>query len=248
MSTMPVDPDAAPQPEKMPPRACSSPCFRHNLRRGISMLRTKWVVAAFAAGWMGAASGQGASDAGTGAGADGGDPESQGRASTAKGTVTSSDAATTLAKLHEGNAAEIVAGKWMQQHATNSKVKSFAKKMVTDHSAMDKELQAYAQKHRVRLTGDASVEAEKIHHEEGLDVLKKMHGPQADLTYMQMMVQDHTKDVSVVKAAAGQAKQGSDEDYSTLLDKADKKMESHLEDAQKVSYELAPRQARNPSH
>jgi hypothetical protein len=64
---------------------------------------------------------------------------------------------------------------------------------------------------------------------------------------MQMMVLDHTRDVNELKAGAELAKQGSDEDYSKLLDKTAKTMEGHLEDAQKISHEMVPRQARKPS-
>jgi putative membrane protein len=183
------------------------------------MLRTNWLVATVAAGWLGAASARGAD----------------------------SDAAVRLPKLHVEHAAEIEAGTWMQQHATNSKVKGFARKMVKDHSAMDKDLRAYAHLHGLKLTGHTSAEDEKIHHAEALDVLKKMRGPQADRTYMQMMVLDHTRDVNELKAGAELAKQGSDEDYGKLLDKTAKTMESHLEDAQKISHEMVPRQARRPS-
>jgi putative membrane protein len=202
------------------------------------MSRTHWLVATVAAGWMGAASAQGV----------GGAPESQARANAAQQeTATSRDAAIRLPKLHVGNAAEIEAGTWMQQHATSSKVKGFAKKMVKDHGAMDKDLRAYAHEHGVKLMGTTSVEEEKVHHAEALDVLKKMHGPQADRTYMQMMVQEHTRDVSELKRGAELARQGSDEDYSKLLDKAAKTMESHLEDAQRISREMVPRQARSPN-
>lgn len=222
------------------------------------MLRTKWLAAAIAAGWIGAASAQGgagggtggagAGGAGTGTGAGGGAPESQARANASQqGTTSSGDAASTLPKLHAGNAAEIQAGTWMQQHATNAKVKDFAKKMVKDHTAMDKDVQAYAKKHDVALTGDASVDSAKAEQQKALDELKGMQGAQADRHYMQMMVEDHTKDVSEVKVAAQQAKQGSDKDYSKLLDKSEKKMEGHLKDAQKISRDLAQRQARAPS-
>ena len=181
------------------------------------MLGTNWLVATVAAGWIGAASAAG------------------------------SDAATRLPKLHVEHAAEIEAGTWMQQHATSSKVKGFARKMVKDHGALDKELRAYAHQHGVKLTGRTSTEDEKVHHAEAIDVLKKMRGPQADRTYLQMMVQDHTKDVNEVKAGAELARQGSDADYSKLLDETAKTMESHLEDAQKILHEMVPRQARHPS-
>jgi putative membrane protein len=252
------------------------------------MLKTNWLVAAIAAGWMGAAAAQGAGSGvgggkdtagsagtqttprtdmqeGTGTGPND-NPRPQDQSSTTQGTTSSGtmgssgtmssdqaastasgDKATTIAKLHAGHDAEVQAGSWMQQHATNSKVKDFAKKMVNDHSAMDKDLQKYAQKHNLALTGVASVDSEKAKHREALEDLKGMQGAQADHHYMQMMVQDHTKDVSEVKAAAQHAKQGSDKDYSKLLSKTEKKMEDHLKDAQKISHDLASRQARTPA-
>jgi putative membrane protein len=90
----------------------------------------------------------------------------------------------------------------------------------------------------------ASVDSAKAEQQKALDELTGMQGSQADRHYMQMMVEDHTKDVSEVKVAAQQARQGSDKDYSKLLDKTEKKMESHLEDAQKISRDLGQRQAR----
>lgn len=170
-------------------------------------------------------------------------------AAAARGTTSgsSSDMTATLAKMHAGNELEIQAGSWMRAHATNSKVKDFAKKMVDDHSAMDKDANAFAQKHDLQLTSGPEYTSKSSEHQAMLEQLKGMQGAQADRHYMQMMVQDHTKDVSEVKTAALQSKQGNDKEYTKLLEKAEKKMEGHLKDAQKIARDLGARQARNPA-
>ena len=163
----------------------------------------------------------------------------------ATGQAGSADMTTTLAKLHAGNEAEIQAGTYMQQQATNGKVKDFAKKMVDDHTALDKDGQRFAQKHKLELTSAPEYQATTSENRSMLEQLKSTQGAERDRHYMQMMVSDHQKDVSEVKQAAEMAKQGGqDKEYAKLLDKCQKKMEGHLKDAQKISRDLGSRQAR----
>lgn len=230
------------------------------------MNRTQWCTAALAAGWMGLALAQGAG-AGAGAGAGGGagagkdtsssagtkpsPKEDMGQtgsqaAGAAAGAMGAADTAATMAKLHAGHQAEVAAGEWMQSHATSPRVKEFATRMVDDHGAMDRDVEKYAQKHQLALTG-ADVASEQAKHREQLDALKALSGAEADRHYMQMMVDDHTKDVSEVKTAAGEARHGKDQEYARLLDRTEKKMESHLHAAQRISHDLSSRQARHPA-
>ena len=268
------------------------------------MLRTRWMIAAIAAGWMGVAGAQGAG-AGSGGGAGGSgagagkdtsssagsrtpgsadmqsgtgtgprdsatpqkaDEKAMGTGSSAGSTSSSTGAmgpsdtkstgqagstemTATLATLHAGNEAEVQAGKYMQQQATNGKVKDFAKKMVDDHTALDEDGQKYAQKHSLDLTTAPGYQAKSTESKSMLDELKSMQGAERDRHYMQMMVADHQKDVSEVKQAAQAAKQsGQDKEYTKLLGKAEKKMEGHLKDAQKISRDLGSRQARTPAN
>jgi putative membrane protein len=166
----------------------------------------------------------------------------------AMGQQASSHVARTLAKLHAGNESEIEAGTWMKEHATNDRVKDFAKKMVDDHGSMDKDLMSFAQKQGIELTSAPTAgEAAKAKDKASLDEIKNMQGAQADRTYMRMMVQDHTKDVKEARSAEQQAKRSKDTEFAKLLDKSAKKMESHLKDAQKIQRDLSQRQARTPS-
>jgi putative membrane protein len=151
----------------------------------------------------------------------------------------------TLQKLHAGNQAEIQAGQWMQEHAQSSKVKDFAKKMVKDHTDMDKDVQKFAQKQGISLTG-AAAGGDAAKDEQHTHMMKDMPAAQADRHYMTMMVEDHQRDVSEVRSAAQQAKSSNDKDLAKLLDKTAKKMEDHLKDAQKIQREMGSRQARTP--
>lgn len=172
--------------------------------------------------------------------------EQAGSAAAASATGAMDETAT-LAKMHAGNEAEVNAGQWMKQHATNSKVKGFAKKMVEDHGKLDKDANKFAQKHDLQLASAPEYTEAKAKHEAALEQMKTMQGAQLDRHYMQMMVEDHTKDVSHAKAAVEQAKQGKDKEYTKLLEHAAKTMEGHLKDAQKISKDLTSRQARQPT-
>ena len=165
----------------------------------------------------------------------------------AMGQQASSESARTLAKLHDGNQAEVEAGTWMKEHAQNDKVKDFAKKMVDDHGSMDKDVMSFAQKKGIDLTSAPKAgDADKAKAQHTLDEIKNMSGAQADRAYMNMMVQDHQKDVREVREAERQAKSSQDKELASLLGKSAKKMESHLKDAQKIQRDLTQRQARTP--
>jgi putative membrane protein len=161
-------------------------------------------------------------------------------ASAASGQA-SEDVGETLTKLHQANQSEIEMGKWMQQRAQNSKVKDFAKKMVKDHSSLDKEVTSFAKKKDVDLTG-----APKSSDEQHMEAMKDMSGAQLDRHYMTMMVEDHQKDLSEIRSAEQRAKSSQQKDLAKLLDKSAKKVEGHLKDAQKIQRSLTQRQARTP--
>ncbi len=172
---------------------------------------------------------------------------SMGTGSSASGAPASPEAAQALSKLHAGNQAEVQAGQWMQEHAQNSKVKDFAQKMVKDHTKMDRDVTAFARKHDVDLTASSAGTGETATAQQQMQELQGLSGPQADRSYMDMMVQDHQKDVSETRQAEQTARSGHDDELAKLLDKSAKKMESHLKDAQKIQHDLGSRQARNPA-
>jgi hypothetical protein len=94
----------------------------------------------------------------------------------ATGQAGSSEMTATLAKLHAGNEAEVQGGKYMQEQASNGKVKGFAKKMVDDHTALDKDAQKFAQKHSLDLTTAPEYKAKSSEGQSSLDEMRAFNG------------------------------------------------------------------------
>src|SRR3954465_1971092 len=109
-------------------------------------------------------------------------PGSQYAAKSASGakaadTATSLSAAdrTFMQKAAEGGMKEVEMGRMGEQQAKSADVKSFGKRMVTDHSKANSELMALAQKKGVKLSNKAPKMA-------------KMNGANWDKEYMDAMV------------------------------------------------------------
>jgi putative membrane protein len=167
--------------------------------------------------------------------------------SSATAGSTAGGAEATLSKLHAANQAEIESGKWMREHAQNGKVKDFAKKMVDEHTKMDKDVMDHAKKQGVSMTSGTSSAAHGASGAGHLEELKSMSGAQADRAYVKMMVDDHQKNLTEVREAHRSAKADpSSKELASLLDKTAKKIEGHLKDAQKLQRDLTQRQARTP--
>lgn len=96
-----------------------------------------------------------------------------------------------------GGMMEVEAGKLAQQNAVSQRVKDFGSMMVTDHSNANSELASLATSHG--LTVPAALPADEQKH---LDAMKKMSGKTFDRHYIDMMVNDHKKDIDKFKMAA----------------------------------------------
>jgi putative membrane protein len=94
-----------------------------------------------------------------------------------------------------GGMMEVELGK-IAQKSTNPKVKAFAAMMVTDHSRANKELQRVAAKVEIILPTEYFDE-DKKHMQE----MKSLTGAAFDKHYIDMMVTDHAKTVSLFKQA-----------------------------------------------
>lgn len=155
----------------------------------------------------------------------------------AMGQQVTSGTARLLAKLHAGNEKEIEHGRAMQEQAKNDKVKDFAKKMVDDHTKMDEDVMAFAQKKSIDLTSAPKP----------ADVTKAHPKTVSDAEYVKMMVSDHQKNVKDVHEAHLKAQKSGDQELASLLEKTHEKMQEHLKDAQKLQKTLTQRQARTPA-
>jgi len=126
----------------------------------------------------------------------------------------------------KGGLAEVELGKLAAKQAQDAAVKSFAERMVKDHSAANDKLKPIADaKHVVLPSGlDKS-------HKKDLDKLAKKSGTDFDKAYMDYMLKDHKKDV---KEFQKQAKSAKDPDVQQFASSTLPTLEEHLRLAQQT--------------
>ena len=125
---------------------------------------------------------------------------------------------TFMKKAAKGGMMEVAMGQVAEQKAQSEDVKSFGKRMVTDHSKANDELKAIASK-------------------KGVQLPSKEHSVKwtSDKAYMDMMVKDHEKDLAEFK---GEASGGSDPDLKKFADDTAKMVQGHLDLAKETQGKL----------
>jgi len=121
-------------------------------------------------------------------------------------------------KAAKGGMMEVAMGKVAEQNAQSDDVKSFGKRMVTDHSKANDELKSIAEQKNVQLPS-------KEHNEKWT----------SDKAYMNMMVSDHEKDLAEFKE---EASTGSDPDVKKFADDTAKVIQDHLDLAKEAQSKL----------
>ena len=142
------------------------------------------------------------------------------------GAVRAADTASSLSdkdktfmkKAAKGGMMEVAMGQVAEQKAQSEDVKSFGKRMVTDHSKANDELKSIAEKKGVKLPGKEPTVTWS-----------------SDKTYMEMMVKDHEKDLAEFQA---QAAKGSDPDVKKFADDTAKVVQEHLDLAKQTQSKL----------
>src|SRR4029078_6731764 len=125
---------------------------------------------------------------------------------------------TFMKKAAKGGMMEVAMGQVAEQKAQSEDVKSFGKRMVTDHSKANDELKAIASK-------------------KGVQLHSKEHSVKwtSDKAYMDMMVKDHEKDLAEFK---GEASGGSDPELKKVGDDTAKMVQGHLDLAKETQGKL----------
>jgi len=124
-----------------------------------------------------------------------------------------------VAEAAQGGLSEVKLGQLAQSKAQSESVKSFANKMITDHTKANDELKVVAQKKGLTVPTDVSSEQQKTY-----DDLAKLSGAEFDKAYMDTMVKDHDEDVAVFQK---QAKSGKDKDIKNFAHKVLPTLENH---------------------
>lgn len=108
-----------------------------------------------------------------------------------------------------GSSMEIELGKYAMQNSQNDKVKEFAAKMVADHTIAKSDLLKIGQSSGILLPTEYPADV-KAHMEE----MMKLKGNAFDDHYVNMMVKDHAKTITLFKTAES-LKDDALKDYAT---------------------------------
>ena len=121
----------------------------------------------------------------------------------------------------EGGMAEVQFGKLAEKKASNAQVKSFAQKMVKDHSAANDELKGLAIRSQFKLPSALNAE-----HQAAYKKLSGLSGAAFDKAYMDSQVKDH---VAAYKVFSEGAKDSENLDLKGFFDKHDEHIKMHLD-------------------
>jgi|SRR5215467_10831333 len=133
-----------------------------------------------------------------------------------------------IAKAAEGGMAEVELGRLAQQRGSNEAVKTFGKRMETDHTKINDDLKTIAESKNV--TWPTALNARD---QATMDRLSNLSGAEFDRAYMADMVRDHRADVAEFRRQADHA---TDPDVKNFAAKYLPTLQDHLrmaEDTQK---------------
>jgi putative membrane protein len=123
-----------------------------------------------------------------------------------------------MKKAAKGGMMEVAMGNLAEQNGQSDEVKSFGKRMVTDHSKANDELKSIAARKGVTLPGNEPTVKWS-----------------SDKTYMNMMVKDHEKDLAEFQE---EAKTGSDPEVKKFAGDTAKVVQEHLDLAKETQSKL----------
>ena len=134
-----------------------------------------------------------------------------------------------FALLHASNTAEIEAGRLSRQRAQGAQVRSFAQRMIDDHSAMAKEGIALAKQLNVTpVLPDSSLVEE---NSKALADLREQSGNAFDAAYAEQQIGAHERTLDLVNNAIGWAQKP---ELKRMLEKARSRIEAHLKSARQL--------------
>ncbi|MGE5214922.1 MAG: DUF4142 domain-containing protein [Nitrospirota bacterium] len=137
---------------------------------------------------------------------------------TGGGSSLSEKDKTFMKKAAKGGMMEVAMGQMAEQKGQSEDVKSFGKRMVTDHGKANDELKSIASK-------------------KGVQLPSKEHTGKwtSDKAYVDMMVKDHEKDLAEFKE---EASSGSDPDVKKFADDTAKVIQEHLDQIKDIQGKL----------
>ena len=153
-------------------------------------------------------------------------PDSSGSAGRMKKRVDK-DASEFASRAAEGGMMEVELGQLASERAVSQRVKDFGAMMVKDHKAANEELKSVVGSLDISLPSMVS-EGDK----KEMDKLNKKNGKDFDKAYMNMMLDDHRKDVTEFRRAADKC---SDQSLRDFASKTLPVLEKHLDSAKAIT-------------
>jgi putative membrane protein len=123
-------------------------------------------------------------------------------------------------KAASGGLAEVQAAQLAMQKSQDQKVKDFAQKMITDHTAINQKLATLAQQQG--LTVPTALDEKD---QDQLDKLQKLDGAKFDHAYMKDQLKDHQ---DMLKLLDKEAKNSKDMDLKSLAEQTIPTIQDHL--------------------
>ena len=137
-----------------------------------------------------------------------------------------------------GGMLEVELGRHASQHAASPSVRAFGQRMASDHGSVNQELKRVALQEGIAVPSGMSDE-----HREMFAKLSKLRGPEFDQAYMEMMVDDHEKDVAAFREQADEPRSEVDRFAAKTLPT----LEVHLQEARTVQQSLGERASGSPA-
>jgi putative membrane protein len=128
------------------------------------------------------------------------------------------------------NLLEVTLGRIASTKASNSAVKDFGQRMVSDHSSLQQQLTSVTSGNGVPVTASLTTQ-----QQQDVSRLQQLSGTAFDTAYIRLMIQDHQMDIATFE------EQGNSADSPRVRDLATKALPTlrvHLSQAQKVGNQI----------
>jgi putative membrane protein len=136
-----------------------------------------------------------------------------------------------IEKLAGDGTAEVELGKLAEQKSSNPQVKTFAQRLVTDHSKANQQLLSIAQSEGVSPPKSADKEHSALQTR-----LAKLNGQSFDRAFVQAQVEDHQKDIRYLQQ---QERAVQDPNLKSFIQQTLPVMQQHLQMAEQLENQVA---------
>lgn len=140
-----------------------------------------------------------------------------------------------LTMISHSNSAEVSSSNLAVQNASSARVKAYARQMISDHTAMQKEGQQLGKSLGVESTSTEASHDKMEDTSDDLDDLKDKKGADFDKAYMDMQVKAHEQTLGELRSYEQRAQ---NPELKQMITNAIPKVEAHLQKAQQLRQQL----------